>query len=369
MTLISRLAILTVGVSTVLSFCISALAAENPSPEDHNHKKIRTRHAEPHSRYLIQFPQQELKRKTETKESDQPEEDSPVAPIYTKGGGFQPDKVISFKQIGERELGLDIFYPEGWNANESRPAVLFFFGGGWINGDTLHFYPQAKYLASRGMVAICAEYRTESSDGAKPPECVEDAKSAMRFVRSNASTLGIDPDRIAAGGGSAGGHLAAATATLDQYNCKDDDLSVSPVPNALLLFNPACDNSEYGYGYDRVSEYWQSFSPMENLDRKVPPSIIFLGDEDSVFPLDRAKIYKQRMIAGGNRCELLIYPRQRHGFFRLDRKTQDSDPNANRRYFLATAEAMDRFLISLGFLSAEPTVKSWLSNLEAQPAK
>jgi len=291
-----------------------------------------------------------------------------IPPLYRKRGGFTPDQILTYKEVGDRKLALDLFYPEGWSSEDQRPGVVFYFGGGWNGGDTRQFYPQAKYLASRGLVAICAEYRTANKDGVPPTECVADAKSAMRYVRAHSAELGIDPAKLIAGGGSAGGHLAAATATISAYDSPADDLSVSPVPQALLLYNPACDNSEEGYGYDRVKSYYQSFSPMENLGADTPPTIIFLGDRDGVFPVPRAKLYQQRMQEAGVRCDLHIYPDQVHGFYNLDRKKRGFDQANNKKYFLETTEQMDRFLASLGYLSGDPTARTWLAKHEGTSA-
>ena len=91
---------------------------------------------------------------------------------------------------------------------------MFFFGGAWTQWRPGQFEPQASYLAGRGMVAIRADYRVKNRHRATPADGVEDAKSAIRWVRQNASMLGVDPDRIVAAGGSAGGHLAACTACV-----------------------------------------------------------------------------------------------------------------------------------------------------------
>src|SRR5207244_268255 len=107
----------------------------------------------------------------------------------------------------------------------------------WTNGSVKQFEPQAEYLATRGMVAIRADYRIKSKHEVTPVECVEDAHAAMRWVRKNAGMLGIDPNRIVASGGSAGGHLAACTADPDPRR-GSTHYAVSSRPNALLLFNP-----------------------------------------------------------------------------------------------------------------------------------
>ena len=277
--------------------------------------------------------------------------------LYEKGGGFAPDERVLYKKaFGKKEkvaeeLHLEFFYPDGFAKTDSRPSIVFFFGGGWTGGDTRQFFAQAKYLASRGMVAICAQYR-RALKTAKPVWCVEDARSCMRFLRKNASALGLDPKRIAAGGGSAGGHLAAAAATISAFDCKDDDRSVSAVPNALVLFNPVFDNSPVGYGHDRLGEDYKKFSPIENLDGKQPPTIVFLGDRDKHLPVASANRYESTMKAKGNLCKTCIYEGKGHGFFNLHKNGRDS--------FVATMTEADRFLADLGFLQGKPRVEAWL---------
>ena len=176
----------------------------------------------------------------------------------------KPDREFTYKKLNDHELKLYVFNPPGHKPSAKAPAIVFFFGGGWKAGTSEHFYPQSAYLASRGMVGISARYRTKSRDGAEPFQCVEDGKSAIRYVRLHAKELGIDPEKLACGGGSAGGHVAAATATIKSYDCPDDNLSTSAVPNALVLFNPVYDNGPKGYGYERVKDYYQTISPIDN---------------------------------------------------------------------------------------------------------
>jgi len=277
--------------------------------------------------------------------------------IYTQGGGLKPDKVVEFKQTDSKPLELNIFYPVNFKEGDSRPAIVFFFGGGWKGGNPNQFYPQAAYLASRGMVAISARYRTKSRYGAEPFQCVEDGKSAIRYVRKHARELGIDPDKLACGGGSAGGHVAAATATVKKWDCPDDDLTISAVPDALVLFNPVYDNGPNGYGYDRVKNYYKTISPIDNLDGTQPPTLVMMGSNDKHTPVATTELYDQRMEANGNRCDTIIYEDQKHGFFNMHK-------SKNNEYFIKTAVAMDRFLASLGFLTGEPTVDVWFATEE-----
>jgi acetyl esterase/lipase len=252
----------------------------------------------------------------------------------------KPDAVLTYKSIGDIQLQLHVFYPTGHSTEDHRPVMIFFFGGGWKGGTPSQFYPHSAYLASRGMVAISAEYRVSSTHGTTPQECVKDGKSAIRWVRSHAHELGIDPDQILAGGGSAGGHVAAATATVHGFVEETDDMDVSCRPAALVLFNPVFDNSQDGYGYERVQDYWEAFSPMHNLSASTPPTVVLLGTDDRLVPVETAEKYKRMMEAYGRRCDLFLYEGQKHGFFNY----------ANTESYNLTVEAMDQFLVSLGYL-------------------
>jgi len=255
-----------------------------------------------------------------------------------------PDKEVVYKTIDGNKLSLFIFNPDGHNASDKTPAIVFFFGGGWNGGTPSQFYPQSRYLASRGMVAICADYRTKKSAGTDPRKCVQDGKSAIRWIRRHAEKLGIDPNKLAAGGGSAGGHVAATTATTTKFDEPGENASLSCRPDALVLFNPVYDNGPGGYGHDRVKAYWKDFSPMHNLTKKTPPTITFLGTKDKLIPVSTAREFRKRMNTLGVRSDLHLYEGQPHGFF-------------NKAKYYETTLETDRFLSSLGYLKGKPTLK------------
>lgn len=261
---------------------------------------------------------------------------------YASGAQWrQPDTQWLYKTVNATELKLHVFTPEGHRPSDKRPAIIFFFGGGWNNGSPGQHYSQCAHLASRGMVAMSAEYRVKSRNQTTPKECVEDGKSAIRWLRAHATELGIDPTRIAAGGASAGGHVAAAAGTVDSFDAMGEDLSVSSRPDALVLFNPVFDNGPGGFGHFQVKAYWEEISPIHNLGETSPPTVVFLGTEDEYIAADVAVRYKNLMNQLGVRCDLHLYPGQNHGFFNPDRRNG---------YFEKTLKIMDNFLISLGFL-------------------
>ena len=211
---------------------------------------------------------------------------------------LKPDRVIEFKQPGGKPLSLHVFLPDSWKAGDQRPAAVFFFGGGWVGGSPRQFFPQAKALADLGMVGISAEYRTKGSHGTGPRECVEDGKSAVRWVRSHAKELGIDPQKLAFGGGSAGGHVAAASSFCKGFDAAGEDVGVATLANALILFNPVLDNGpDGGWGHQKVIDYYQEISPAHNIRKPVPPILFMLGTKDDLIPVSTAERFKKTVEA------------------------------------------------------------------------
>ena len=253
---------------------------------------------------------------------------------------------VVYKTVGDRELRMYINYPPGWKATDKRGVIVFFFGGGWTGGSVGQFEDQAAYLASRGLVAARADYRVKSRDGVTPDECVEDARSAVRWIRKNAKRLGIDPGRLIASGGSAGGHLAACTMIKDSVDAEGDDLSISTVPQAMVLFNPVL-SFKHEIMIGRLGEKKNlagKISPTLHLHKKAPPALILFGTDD------RLKVfgdeYWKKAKGLGVRADKFLAEGQGHGFF-------NRSPWKER-----TLIAADKFLASLGFLEGEPTVKA-----------
>src|SRR5437868_819606 len=112
--------------------------------------------------------------------------------------------VSTYKTTPQGDLRVNLYFPPGWKKADRRPAIIFFFGGSCATGTPAQFASTAQYFATRGLVAVSAEYRIENIHHTPPRACAEDAKSAIRWLRMNAARLGIDPTRLIAGGGSSG---------------------------------------------------------------------------------------------------------------------------------------------------------------------
>ncbi|QDU27248.1 Acetylxylan esterase precursor [Anatilimnocola aggregata] len=266
--------------------------------------------------------------------------------IVTNSEWLNAEEALVYKKVGDRELKLFVEKPADWKLGDKRPAIVFFFGGGWVGGSPSQFAKQSEYLATRGMVGVRVEYRVIPKGEKGPPlVCCADAKSAIRYVRSHAAELGIDASRIAAAGGSAGGHLAAFTGLVKGLDDSQDDLTVSCQPNALVLFNPVFNNGPGQWGHERVGQRYLEFSPAHHVTRDAPPTIVFLGDSDKLIPVSVLRDFEGEMKKLGARCDARVYPNAAHGFF-------NRDP-----HFTLTLIETDKFLTSLKWIEGSPTLK------------
>jgi len=265
-----------------------------------------------------------------------------------------------YKTIGKVELKAWIFKPSSINESQKLPAAIFFFGGGWRGGSPKQFVEHCKYLSSRGMIGIVVDYRVSSRHPVKVVDCIADAKSAVRWVRLNSERLGIDPERIAAGGGSAGGHLAAATATVAGFDSAEGQASISCRPNALILFNPAVVlagiPSKAEMNEERLASLTKragvepsKISPYHGDLTSAPPTFIVHGKADTTVPYQSVEFYTEKMHANNRECRLIGYENQQHGFFNFGKSGSE--------YFNKTVAEMDAFLVSLGYLKTRGKIE------------
>jgi len=268
--------------------------------------------------------------------------------LGTRVAGSKPDLIEVYKSVDGKDLDLHLFYPGSVKPSRPAPAIVMFHGGGFLKGDPSQFHYLCDYLASRGMVAISVRYRLNNDN----IECLRDAKSAMRHVYKHAARFGIDPGKMAAGGGSAGGCLAAALSTSKMINEATDDLSISPEPKALVLFNPVY-TSKGTWGAPRQER--DDFTPMDNIHSGMAPALVLFGDEDKFVDVPTMKKFQQKMVDVGVRSELKIYPGAKHAFF-----------NRTKEHVIDTLVEIDRFLESLGFLKGEPTAGTWAEERSKQ---
>ncbi len=267
---------------------------------------------------------------------------SAAACAQTSDGELIPDERVYI----EREHGPLRVYVFALDADESlRPAVLLFHGGGWAFGEAAWTFGTAKRLAGRGAVAISVEYRL-SNDTVTPLDAIDDACAAFAWTRAHAEELGIDPERVAAHGVSAGGHLAASTATL---GCPDGTRGA----DALALWSPALDVTHDGWFQRLLPEgvSAEDVSPAGHVGARTPPTGIVIGAEDTLTPLAGAEAFCDAATAAGSRCELFVYEGVGHLLTRnLENQESDFDPDPEKS--ADGIAKLDGFLAELGFVDA-----------------
>lgn len=222
-----------------------------------------------------------------------------------------------FRKIGDTELRLHVVKPKEWTANQSRPCLVSFFGGGWVSGTPESSIRWAKWAAGLGMVGIAPDYRTRSRFGSNPEDCVSDGRAAVTWIEAHAAELGIDPKKIVVLGGSAGGHVAAWTAIPAPGPGKDDPPPPFQ-PIGMILLNPVTDTKEGGYGgpkrFGNDPARALACSVPDQMPDKMPPSIVFHATADTTVPYTNSVAFREKLVSHGSRCELITFEGLGHSY-------------------------------------------------------
>jgi acetyl esterase len=270
------------------------------------------------------------------------------SPINAQSQSAQPRPDIRvYKAVGTTKLTAHIFHPEGAAKDKPAPVIVLFHGGGWSVGSPEWTYGDAQRYASYGAVAVAAEYRLCDQANITPLDSLADARDLVLWLEANSKELGIDPSHLAAYGVSAGGHLAAALATIPDPEHRNTDLS----PQVMVMISPALALAQDGWfkGLLLGKATPESLSPDEHIHSRVPPTIIFHGVADTLVPIDGVRRYCQRAQKYGSDCQVVEYPGVGHLFTRkLDNQIDSFDPDPKD---VADSIAKgDAFLAAHGFL-------------------
>lgn len=212
---------------------------------------------------------------------------------------------IVYGAAGDRPLKLDLYSPT--EAQEPLPGILFIHGGGWKHGKKEDYYTYGITFARMGYVFASVGYRL--SGEAPYPAAVHDVKAAVRWMRSQAASIGVDPDRIGVGGGSAGAHLAMMigyTSDIEKFDGNNGHPGVSSRVQAVAnIYGPtdlttafAREQSVsgsllrpfFGGTYDEQPEKYAEASPIRYVTPDDPPTLILHGTVDEVVPVNQADL-------------------------------------------------------------------------------
>jgi len=251
--------------------------------------------------------------------------DAPRAKVDAKvPEGVTPHENIVFGTGGGRELKLDLYEPSG---EGPHAAVMLVHGGGWTGGNKEAFRPMAMQMAARGFVAVTVEYRLATE--ARFPGAVEDCKAAVRWLRANAAAYKIDPARIGAVGGSAGGHLAgmvATTAEPAQFEGTGGNAEQSSALQAAVLMGAGVDQATraqetpkpiqnqvvfFGGTYAEKKDVYVAASPITHVSAKTPPMLFIEGEFDT--PGERYVEMRKKLDALHIPNRLVIVQDGKHG--------------------------------------------------------
>jgi dienelactone hydrolase len=265
-------------------------------------------------------------------------------PAAKKPGADDPaGKVFIYKHSAGKPRQMEIYFPPNHDpATAKAPGLILFHGGGWTGGALGQFRAACAYFASRGLVCATAEYQMlgKGERGKHPTEltakrvCITDAKSAIRWFKQHAGELGIDPNRIITGGGSAGGHISALATLNPGLNDPADPQDIDTSVVAYLWFNPA-----FSPGDKQDAEV----DVLRHLKKDIAPAIVFFGTNDG-WKKGWDTAYAKLKSLGNTTTDEQLAQGLPHGFFN------------GKPWRTVTLIAADRFLAKQGLLQGEPTL-------------
>jgi len=219
----------------------------------------------------------------------------------------QVTREIVFFRSACGDLRLDLYWTKG---RSTRPGIVFIHGGGWMKGDKTEFVWFCTMLAKHGYATAAINYRL--SDQAKYPAQIEDCLEAMQWMRRNADQYGIDADRLATIGGSAGGHLALMTGLMGR-----GETAVQTVVSYYGAHDLNDGEQTDGEGRDapvkliggtkeQKADLWNDALCSSHISRDCPPVLMIHGDRDVTVPISQSRKLLGLLQAAGVSAELLV---------------------------------------------------------------
>ena len=236
---------------------------------------------------------------------------------------------LPYRTVGGRTLLLDRYDPP---TPGPHPGLLIIHGGGWESGDKGEYTEASRYFAARGYLVYDIQYRL--SGEARFPAQLDDVECALGYMRAQAAADGLDPERVAVMGRSAGAHLALLAAYRAARDPIQPECGPPATVQAVIAYYAPTDLA-WGYAHplepdiiqsrrlltallggspDQVPDQYAAGTPQHWLDRPVPPTLLVQGDADQIVGPDNAVKLATALQAAGDRVVLLRLPWAGHGF-------------------------------------------------------
>ncbi|MGB0993687.1 MAG: alpha/beta hydrolase [Akkermansiaceae bacterium] len=246
--------------------------------------------------------------------------------------------------VYQSEDGVDCqahcFLPKGHEFAQPKPVILFFHGGLWDKSMVTQFAPHAMHFASRGMVAVCAEYRVADKNNTTPEDAMEDAHMAVLWLKHNATELGIDPSLICVAGAASGAHMALSLAMHPETMEMD---GINSRPHCVIGLSSLVNTTKKGIQHDKFADSKRAhkFSPSNLIKKKLPPMLLIHGKADTITPYDHVARFAKVMKRKKNDFELIDFEAMNHSFFNF---------NVSAQHFEIALNSMDAFLANHGYI-------------------
>ena len=275
----------------------------------------------------------------------------------------KPDRRVTYETRGSNALTVSVFTPPDFDPATPRPALMIIHGGSWVSGAPDLFFAHSRYFAGRGLVVFDVDYRLAAAGGATLFNCIEDVQAALQYIRAHAKELGINPQRVAVAGDSAGGHLAACLGVA----MPAAEMGLDPKwerADAVILWNPEVDLTTlaWAHGTPGIPQAIASgpganlspaaklrlVSPIFHIGRGLPPCLIIHGTKDDCVSIEQSVRYEAAMKKADNACRLLTYEGVAHAFI--------LPQYAGEALAMRAMRDTELFLIEQGYLQGKPRI-------------
>lgn len=251
---------------------------------------------------------------------------SAILTIALAQAGPKVEMGVLYSRVAKEELKMDLYYPPA-GTRKPYPAIVLFHGGAWTMGNRSDMGGLAKMFAAKGVFAATASYRLAPKY--RYPAMVDDAQTAMRFLRANSGKYGVDVRKIGAGGDSAGGQMALMLGTTGTRDPRTTEyrMQSSRAQAVLNIFGPVdlTNRQDFGVALDPLfflilgkpraqgEKEIRDASPLYKVSSEDAPTFTIHGTLDPLVPVNQAKLLEAALKDAGVKQKTILVKDMKHG--------------------------------------------------------